>query len=280
MGGGGDHVRVRQRARVDTRRDQPREVGHVHVQVCSHLVGDGAEALEVDDPRIGRAARDDQLRLVLARERLDLVEVDPAVLAPHPVLHGVEPLAGEVRGGAVGQVPAGGERHAEDGVAGLQQGEHHALVGLGAGVRLHVGEGAVEQLPRAGDGEALGHVDILAAAVVAPRGIALRVLVGEHRALGFQDRAGDDVLRGDQLDPLLLAVQLVLDAVREHVIGLRQGGAEECSGIGWSESVHRGFSNAGFVVFVAIASRRAGQGPRRRYSISSGPGAQSEFLPD
>ena len=82
--------------------------------------------------------------------------------------------------------------------------------------------------PGAGDGQALGHVDVLAATVVAPRGIALRVLVGEHRALGFQHRAGDDVLGGDQLDPMLLAMQLVLDAPREHVIGLRQRGAEEC----------------------------------------------------
>jgi hypothetical protein len=46
---------------------------------------------------------------------------------------------------AVGQVAAGGERHAEDGVAGLQQRQQHRLVGLRAGMRLHVGEGAAEQ---------------------------------------------------------------------------------------------------------------------------------------
>ena len=167
-----------------------------------------------------------------------LVEVDPAVLAAHPVLHRVEPLAGEVRGRAMGQVPAGGQRHAEDGVTGPQQREHHALVGLGPGMGLDVGERAVEELAGAGDGKALGDIDEFAPAVIPPRRIALRVLVGEYRPLSLQHRAGDDVLRCDQLDAILLAMQLVLDAVREHVIGLREGGAEERPGIGRIMKVH------------------------------------------
>ena len=66
---------------------------------------------------------------------------------------------------------------------GLQQRHEHRLVGLRAGVRLDVGERAVEQLAGALDGQLLGLVDLLAAAVVAPAGIALGVFVGEHRAL-------------------------------------------------------------------------------------------------
>ena len=38
----------------------------------------------------------------------------------------------------MGQVAAGGEAHAEDGVAGLDEGEEDGLVGLGAGMWLHV----------------------------------------------------------------------------------------------------------------------------------------------
>ena len=171
-------------------------------------------------------------------QRLDLVEVDAAVLAPHPVLRRVEPLAGEVRGRAMGQVSAGRQRHAKDGVTRLQQCEHDALVGLGPGMRLNVGERAVEELAGAGDGKALGDVDEFAPAVVPPRRIALRVLVGENRPLGLQHRAGDDVLRCDQLDAILLAMQLVLDALREHVIGLREGGAEECPGNSRIVKVH------------------------------------------
>ena len=81
----------------------------------------------------------------------------------------------------------------------------HGLVGLGAGIRLHVGESAVEQALGALDGERLGDVDELAAAIVAPARIALGVLVGHHRALRLEHGARDDVLRGDQLDLVLLA---------------------------------------------------------------------------
>ena len=56
-------------------------MGHVDEQVGADLVGDRAEAGEVEVARIGRAAGDDQLGLVLLREPLDLVEVDQMVVA-------------------------------------------------------------------------------------------------------------------------------------------------------------------------------------------------------
>ncbi len=115
------------------------------------------------------------------------------------------------------------ERHAEERVAGLEQRHEHGLVGLRAGVRLHVGEGAVEQLAGAIDRQLLGLVDFLAAAVVAPAGIALGIFVGEHRARSLEHGARDDVLRGDQLDLLALAVQLAF----QHGVdrGIRLGEA-------------------------------------------------------
>ena len=75
------------------------------------------------------------------------------------------------------------------------------------------------------DGELLGLVDVLAAAVVAPAGIALGVFVGQHRALRLEHGARDDVLRGDQLDLLLLAVQLALERRIDRRIGLGEARA-------------------------------------------------------
>ncbi len=130
-------------------------------------------------------------------------------------------------GRAVRQVAAGGEAHAEDRVARLQQGEEHRLVRLRAGMRLDVGELAAEQLLGAVDRELLGHVDIHAAAVVAPAGIALGVFVGEHAPLRLQHGGGDDVLARDQLDPVLLAVELGADGVGQLGVGLGERGGEE-----------------------------------------------------
>ena len=62
-------------------RDQPGEMGHVDHEVGADRVGDLAEAGEIAEARIGRAAGDDHLRLVLAREPLDLVHVDALVVA-------------------------------------------------------------------------------------------------------------------------------------------------------------------------------------------------------
>ena len=122
-------------------------------------IGDLAEAREIDDAGIGRAAGDDQLGLVLPRQRCDLVHVDALVLAAHGVGHRLEPFAGLVDGRAVGEMAAGGQIQAHEGVAGLQQREEHRLVGLGAGMRLDIGEGAVEQAAGALDRQLFGDID-------------------------------------------------------------------------------------------------------------------------
>jgi len=71
---------------------------------------------------------------------------------------------------------------------------------LRAGVRLNIGEIAIEQLLRALDRQLFGNVHKFAAAVIPASRITLGIFVGENRALGFEHRAGDDVLRCDQLD--------------------------------------------------------------------------------
>ena len=102
---------------------------------------------------------------------------------------------------------------------------------------------AAEQLLGALDGERLGHVDELAAAVIAPARIALGIFVGQHRALRLEHGAGDDVLRGDQLDLVALAAELVVDRAGDFGIGLRKGRGEEAVGV--AGGVVRGGSGGG-----------------------------------
>ena len=138
-------------------------------------------------------------------------------------MDGVKPFARQVRRGAVRQMAAGGERHAEHRVAGLQQRQKHRLIGRRAGMRLHIGEAAPEQARRALDRQPLGDIDELAAAVIAPPGIALGILVRQDRALRFEHRPRHDVLAGDQLDLRLLAAQLAIDRRGDLRVGGGQG---------------------------------------------------------
>ena len=108
-----------------------------------------------------------------------------------------------------------------------------------AGMGLHVGEAAAEEGFGALDGEALGDVDLFAAAVVAAAGIALGVFVGQDAALGFEHRGRDDVLAGDEFDAVLLAALFAGDGGGKFGVGVREAGGEEARGGG-----HRG----GFIV--------------------------------
>src|SRR3546814_17511549 len=68
------------------------------------LVRNRAEPLEIKETRIGRSARDDQLRLMLDRQRLKRVVIDKVGVAVDAILHGVEPFVRKRRLGAVRQM--------------------------------------------------------------------------------------------------------------------------------------------------------------------------------
>ncbi len=200
--------------------DETGEVRHVDHQQRADLVGDLAEAREVELARVGRPAGQQQLRPALAGDARDLVHVDQAALAVDLVGGDVVQAPGDVDLHAVGEVAAVGEREPHDRVARRQQRVVDGRVGLRAGVRLHVGVLGAEQRLGAVDRELLGDVDPLAAAVVAPAGVALGVLVRQHRALALEHGARDEVLRGDHLERALLALELAAQRLGDLGIDL------------------------------------------------------------
>ena len=70
--------------------------------------------------------------------------------------------------------------------------------------------------------QVLHHVGELASAVITLAGIALGVFVGEDRARRLEHGFADKVLRGDQLQPLVLAALFVFDGLRDFRINFRQ----------------------------------------------------------
>ncbi len=167
--------------------DEAGEVGDVEQQQRADLVGDRLERLGIEPARVGRRAGDDHLRPVLEGEGAHLVHVD-AVLGAGAVGDEVVEQAAGVDRRAVGEMAAVVEAEAEHRVARLQQRLVHAHVGVGARVRLDVGVVGAEQRLHPVDGELLDVVDDGVAAVVALAGVALGVLVGEHRADGAPSR--------------------------------------------------------------------------------------------
>ena len=151
------------------------------------------------------------------------------------------------------------QREAEDRVARLQQRVVDGRVGLRAGVRLDVGVLGAEQRLRAVDRELLDHVDVLAAAVVALAGIALRVLVGQHAALALEDGLRHEVLRGDHLQRAPLAVQLAVQGLGDLGVDVGEG-ALEVVGL---QVGHRRVSR-----FEWALDRTTGQASRRPRSMS------------
>ncbi len=195
---------------------------HVGDDRCAHGRRPIArDPLEVDHARVGTRADHDHLRLVLVREAVELVVVDPLIVFTDAVRHDGVELSGEVERMAVSEVAAVRQVHAKDGVARLEEREVHRHVRLRAGVRLHVDVVRAEELFGARDGERLGDIDELAPAVVPFARVTFRVLVGQHGAGRFENGLADEVLRGDQLEPAVLSMHFLRDRPRD--VGIRIG---------------------------------------------------------
>ena len=82
---------------------------------------------------------------MLLGEPRDRVHVDALIVAAHAIGNRLEPFAGQIDRRAMRQMAARGEIEPHERVARLHQREKHRLIGLAAGIRLHIGESAVEQ---------------------------------------------------------------------------------------------------------------------------------------
>ena len=160
--------------------------------------------------------------MVLGGEFFEGVVVDALGLAVDAVRDDLVVGAGDVDGAAVREVSAVCEVHAKDGVARLQEGEEYRHVRLCARVGLDVRPRRAEEFLCTVDGELLCDIDVLAAAVVALAGVALGVFVGEDAALCLHDGTADDVLRGDEFELCPLAVELVINCLRDLRVCLFQ----------------------------------------------------------
>ena len=116
---------------------------------------------------IGAAARDDHLGLVFFGQAREFVVIDALVFFSDAVGNDLVGFAGKIQRMAVRQVAAVRQIHAEDGVAGLEDGGVGGLIGLRTGVRLDVGVFGAKELLGAVAGQVFDHVGIFAAAVVA-----------------------------------------------------------------------------------------------------------------
>ncbi len=214
-----DEIGMGHRAGMHARGDQSGDVRHVGENRRADSVGRDANAREIDHARIRAGADDDHLRTMLVGQPIDLVVVDLLVRLPDAVRNDRVQLPREIERMAVRQMAAVRQVHPEHRVARFQQRQVDRHVGLRAGVRLDVGVIGAKQCRRARNRRPFDDVDELAASVVALAGVALGVLVRQHRSGGFENRLAHEILRGDQLETAVLAVQLVAKRGGDFGIG-------------------------------------------------------------
>ena len=120
-------------------------------------------------------------------------------------------LAREIDRAAMAEVAPVTQIHAHHGVARTENGGVDGVIRGSAAMGLHVRVLGVEQRLGSLDGQGFNPIDVFATAVVALARIAFGVFVVEQRAQCLQHGRTGDVLRGNQLQCVLLPFELVPD---------------------------------------------------------------------
>src|ERR1700730_13918958 len=162
---------MRKWRRMHAARDKAREMRHVDEKISANRIRDRPEPRKIPIPGIAGAAGDDEFRLMLLGKPRDRVHVDSMILPAHAIRNRLKPFSGEIYWRPMGQMAARGQVEPHKSIARLQEREKHRLVRLTAGIWLHIREFAAEQPGDTLDRQGLGHVNELAAAVIAPAGI-------------------------------------------------------------------------------------------------------------
>ena len=97
VGSGRDDVGVRYRTRMYAGGNESGDVRHVHEEERVYGFRDFADALEIDDARIGARSRHDHFGLVFVSELFDLVVVDALVFFANSIGNEVVHAAGEIQ---------------------------------------------------------------------------------------------------------------------------------------------------------------------------------------
>ncbi len=208
MGRGGHHVGIGYRRRVYPRCHQPAYVGHVHEQICAHLVADFPHTLKVNYAGISRSAGDDHFRPAFLRPAENLVIINLLGFPINAVKVGLEVLAGDGGWRAVSQMPAMGKIHAQKNVARLHKRQINGNICLGTGMGLHIGVLGAKKGFGAFDGNAFHHVHIFTPAVKPPAGVSLGIFVCQMAADSLHHSFGNKILRSDKFQVCSLPFNL------------------------------------------------------------------------
>src|SRR6266571_3818486 len=222
MRGRRDDLGVGDGGRVHPTRYEPGEMRHVDNEYCADFIGDRAQNQEIHDPGIRAAATDDDPWLLFFGDVPHFVVINPSGLFVNVIRRRLEERAREIDGRAMGEMPAMRQRQAEQRVAELRDGEIRRHVRLRPGVRLHIRMLGAEQRLRPINRELLDLIHDLAPAVVALPRQPLGVLVRERRAHRFQNRNGNKILRGYELQAVLLPRDLFVDELANLGVDFRE----------------------------------------------------------
>ena len=90
-----NHVGIFQRIRMYAAGNQTGKMRHVHHQIRPDFVGNFAETLKINLPRISRTAGNNQFRLIFQSQPLNFVIINQPGVSANPVLNRIKPFAGK-----------------------------------------------------------------------------------------------------------------------------------------------------------------------------------------
>ena len=219
MGSGGNHIRIRDRARMKPCGNQAGDMGHVHHQAGSHFIGSLSESLEVNGSCISGGPCNNHFRLAFSGNLFHFIIIDKAVVI-HAVGYDIKIFSGHIHRASVCQMSAVIQVHAHDRISRIQYGKLYRHIGLCAGMGLYIGIVTAKQFFGAFNCQILYHIHTVASAVISLGRIPFRIFIGKYASHCGHNSLAHPVFRSNQLNMAVLSFLFVHNRLCDFRVGL------------------------------------------------------------
>ena len=189
------------------------DVCHIYHEICSNLISDLSESLEINSSGICWSSCYDKLWLALLCDLENSVIIYKSVIV-YTVWHAVEILSRHVDRWTVGEMSAVIKIHSHKCIARIKYCEEYCHVCLCSWVWLYIHILTAKQLLGSLSRKVLNNIHILTSTVISLTRISLCILVGEMAAHGCHNRLWYDILGSYELQIVILSVELVCHCCR------------------------------------------------------------------
>ena len=196
---------------------QTSDMSNIYHEICTYRMSNFCQTREVKSAGICRSTSNNQLRLALLSNSLNLIIIQSLSFFTYAIRYNLKVLARHIYWRTMSQMAAISKVHTHYSIARSQKSEKYCHISLCTGMRLNICIFCTKKLLSTINSQLLYHIYMLTATIVTLARITLCILISKDTALSCHNCSADNIFRCNQLQLIALTMKLLC----QYLLNLR-----------------------------------------------------------